>query len=471
MFPIYVYEEGTELPDDGTYFVVAANGMFMHKDVGIVKALVRFDADKVPGMSNFEPPKRQAVPVYVWDGESELPAGEDYFLIAKNGVFDHRDHKVKTFQRADYSDVPNLGTLKTHCRFELPKIPTEIIWRSLLFFRRVWYTRHAEAAVILFWNAEKKEYFLHAPRQQVSGGGVSYGTLRRSVPDPEEAKYVSEMSQKGYKRIGTIHSHCNFNAYHSSVDTGDEAEWPDGVHITIGHVDGKAFSLVTSLVVNNNRFQVDPLTLVLGLKRKIPKKNRMGFQAHSDEFFDVLLTDEERETLIGLYQEQIETEWLPRVGDSVVVNTTGNKDWHKNTKWGQQDDEPSTHVSACVQPNLFPVTPPDAAPASAAEAVQPISGNMQQLQEAMGVVPVELPDSEVAEIVELSPTNYLKKVRSHALALKNRPDLPPERKGLLLATLQAFFRKPDVSVEDIDMAAELNPDNAVVYAAKGYAVQ
>ncbi len=478
LLPIYVYEEGSELPDVGTYFVVAANGMFMHKDVGTVKALVRFDLEKVPLLQDFVPPKPKSVPVYIFDADcGDLPEDEEYFVVAKNGVMRHTSHQAaKDFIRANFGDIPNLGHLQTKVRFELPKIPVEIMWRCLLFFRRVWYVHHAEAAVILFYNKEKQEYFLHAPRQQVAGGGVDYGTLGRGVPDPAEVRYVSEMRQKGFSRVGTIHSHCNFNAYHSPVDTGDEAEWPDGVHITIGHVDNaKAFSLMSSLVVNNNRFLVDPTSIINGLKEKRAKKV-MGFAAvHGDNFYDVTLTTDEREALIGLYQHEIEEEWLPKVEQR---NFNTNANWYQNTAYGRKN-QPETHVSACVAPAVALPTPTG----GVADVVEAMTqhGVVQATTENPPVVEAtdaEVPRPEVEEIVGEEPAKtieegrFLRKVRSHALALRTHGDtIPEDRKTKLTSTLQHFFRRSDITDADIKLAAQVNPKYPAYYEKKGYAIQ
>ena len=41
--PIYIAEREKELPKDGTYYVIAENETFLHKDTGIIKALIKVD--------------------------------------------------------------------------------------------------------------------------------------------------------------------------------------------------------------------------------------------------------------------------------------------------------------------------------------------------------------------------------------------------------------------------------------------
>ncbi len=40
MFPVYTYQEGMELPEEGNYYLVSGNGLWLHKDTGIVKAFI-----------------------------------------------------------------------------------------------------------------------------------------------------------------------------------------------------------------------------------------------------------------------------------------------------------------------------------------------------------------------------------------------------------------------------------------------
>ena len=77
LFPIYCYEEGDELPEKGNYYVIGKNGIFLHKDTGIVRALVKVDRIPDPGRSRYahfdesaEDSARDSVP-----GPGVLPPG------------------------------------------------------------------------------------------------------------------------------------------------------------------------------------------------------------------------------------------------------------------------------------------------------------------------------------------------------------------------------------------------------------
>jgi len=42
-FPVYVYYKDMKLPDGGNYFVIAGNGCWMHKDTGLCKCFIPVD--------------------------------------------------------------------------------------------------------------------------------------------------------------------------------------------------------------------------------------------------------------------------------------------------------------------------------------------------------------------------------------------------------------------------------------------
>lgn len=125
VFPILVYREGLELPKEGTYFLVAGNGCWLHKDTGIVKAFV---------------------PV---ENISALP----------------------DFQAESY----------VQCR--LPKLPAKLVWQIKSLFKKVVGAYGSEAATSLYFNKETGEFRVHVPQQQVSHGGVNYRRTGHSHED------------------------------------------------------------------------------------------------------------------------------------------------------------------------------------------------------------------------------------------------------------------------------------------------
>lgn len=260
--PVYLYEDGAELPTEGNYYLIAANGIFYHKNCGIVNGLVK--VDKIPFLKSAEP-------------------------------------KVD---------------------LKLPKLPASIIARCLRFFRKVYDVYSSEAAVLLYYNTEKDHYYLHCPLQEVSFASVSYAPKKKGREQTNEVEFATSMRKMGYAKVGTIHSHCDFGAFHSGVDISDESYF-DGIHVTIGDVKKVYFSVSASLVVNNNRFAVDPSEVILGLEPKsLPSSSRwMNYRSPGD-WYDIVLTEEDEEVM-----ESEEDDWMDNV---VQKRYTFTQNWFGN---------------------------------------------------------------------------------------------------------------------------------------------
>lgn len=194
MFPVLIYEEGIDLPVEGTYFLVSGNGLWMHKDTGIVRAFVPVD---------------------------NISILEDFDAEASVGC-------------------------------SLPKLDAKYVWQIKKFFQEVVHRHRSEANVLLFYSKERDDYLLQVPNQAVSHAGVHY--LRST--SPVDASYL---------RVGTIHSHCDFGAFHSGTDVGDEEDF-DGIHCTFGHNDRDDFTISASVVVNGHRLKVSPEQFLEGIE-------------------------------------------------------------------------------------------------------------------------------------------------------------------------------------------------------------
>lgn len=206
MFPVYIYEKDKKLPETGTYFVVAGNGLWIHKDMPVYQGFVKVN---------------------------------------------------------NISCLDDLNT-EDYLKCKLPRIPFVLVWKIKQFFKEVIKKHHAESCTVLFYNFEKNHWIVHIPVQTVSHGGVQY--LR------EGASSLSNMD--GYLPVGTIHSHCDFQAFHSNTDQDDENTF-DGFHGTFGHNDKDVFSITTSFVINGTRFKLNPLDFLEGINQN----------AHGKEFY------------------------------------------------------------------------------------------------------------------------------------------------------------------------------------------
>jgi hypothetical protein len=238
MYPVIVYEEGTVLPTEGTYYIVAGNGTFLQKNTGIVSCLTQV---------------------------KDIP-----FL----------------------ADVKNIANL----RFNLPKVPAHLTWGIKELFKRVVKNYYSEANTMLYYNKATKEFQVRVPKQTVTHGGVEYDSLRTDIeenPDP------------AFLLVGTIHSHCDFAAFHSGTDVNDEADF-DGLHVTFGHNHENVFTISACIVVNGKRQQVTPEDYLEGIA---PVGDR--------GYYCLLGTPE--------YDETQQTEWMSNI-QSLTQAISGNED-------------------------------------------------------------------------------------------------------------------------------------------------
>jgi hypothetical protein len=173
-------------------------------------------------------------------GLDDLPdAPSPYYFGAKDGLFLHRRMMlgrgaVKMQYWPDQFD--KFGADKGVFDFDAPIIPGALMSQVVDFFRRTYRARHAEAAVLLTFNEETKEWGVYIPTQLVSHSGVNY------VYDPTTIKRPRYV-------VGSIHSHCDFSPFHSGTDTGDADNF-DGLHMTIGYIEREKPGIVAMMAMN-----------------------------------------------------------------------------------------------------------------------------------------------------------------------------------------------------------------------------
>ena len=191
------------------------------------------------------------------DGTDNLPdAATPYYVLAKDGLFLHKKTQIGSVLVKE-TTIPKhitLGTIgHTTGLFTWigPKIPATIISQALDLFRRTYEKHHAEAEVLLTMHNETGAIRIFVPYQRVSGGGV------KSVFEPTHI-------DTNYTVIGTIHSHCMMNAFHSGTDSHDASDM-DGVHFTIGKVMNDPPEIVAMVAMNGTEFHYKDPTIIADL--------------------------------------------------------------------------------------------------------------------------------------------------------------------------------------------------------------
>lgn len=164
-----------------------------------------------------------------------------YFAVANEGIFLCRDTAIgQVYLPQKTNRLGKMGYKDGVFHWDAPKIPASIISQAHDFFKRIYMKHHTEAEVIITYHTEKKEFRLFVPRQRVSHTGV------KSIYDQSHI-------QKGWLVVGTLHSHCDFGAFHSGTDSGDASDM-DGVHFTIGQVLHSPPQIVAMVVMNGIEF-------------------------------------------------------------------------------------------------------------------------------------------------------------------------------------------------------------------------
>lgn len=171
-----------------------------------------------------------------WEGVPDVET--PFYFGAKDGLFAHRRllfgrGAVKVNFWPD--NFPEFGS-QGKFDWRAPAIPARIMSQVVDFFRRIYVAQKTECMVLLTMNLKTKEWDVFIPTQLVSHGGINY------VYDPSHIR-------RGYIVVGSIHSHCDFNPFHSGTDTGDAADF-DGFHATIGFVMKDVPGIVAMVAMN-----------------------------------------------------------------------------------------------------------------------------------------------------------------------------------------------------------------------------
>lgn len=174
------------------------------------------------------------------------PVNGPYFIALKDGY-----HMVKSTHwgkvMVPVKEVPDLPEYKAASILWYPeqRIPQELIAQVWGFFLQVFKDIQSEAMVYL--THKDGQYRVFVPPQKVTKVAVNATFDAANVGD--------------WQVVGTIHSHCDFSAYHSSTDQHD-ADGMDGLHITIGNVNSYTPSVALMISVNKVKWNMKPEDII-----------------------------------------------------------------------------------------------------------------------------------------------------------------------------------------------------------------
>lgn len=107
-------------------------------------------------------------PIYLMD-KKKLEINDDiYYLVAKNGIFVKK--KLGLIESlTPVEGIPFLaGTAVSYAKMTIPKIPRDIFCKVLSFFRKVYSLYQSECEVFLLYKSSKRKFKIRVPYQKVS---------------------------------------------------------------------------------------------------------------------------------------------------------------------------------------------------------------------------------------------------------------------------------------------------------------
>lgn len=251
------------------------------------------------------------VPYYVIDSES--------LYIRKNTAVGVVTIKTKEFPK----NLSKADIKSATLALNMTPIPRSIIEQSWGFFRHVFEKREAEAEVLLLFNDKTKQYRLFCPHQSTSYGGVD------SLYDPADIP-------QGFVVMGSLHSHCDFEAFHSNTDTSDASDF-NGVHFTLGKVDSKQPEIASMIMINKIMWEYDYSKLTT-----IREDARLRPRAFPMEWMSMFGSKQEivNRPFKSLTDEAL-TEWLDTVKFNAKWNTKKKSSYPVTsyTSWDKDYDD------------------------------------------------------------------------------------------------------------------------------------
>jgi hypothetical protein len=204
------------------------------------------------------------LPIYVKNRDFREPRDPVYLLVAGNGTFLVK--KMGLYSASVRPDGSVLGLLNhtEDLTREFGRVPYSLMCRVLGFFRAAFCQHGGEAIVFLYYSKDTRSFCIKVPPQQIYSSAAT-----GSKDSTSHVVYESCERPPQYVKLGTVHSHAGFPAFHSFIDDRDE-EHEDGLHITIGEVDRARPDVSVSFVVNGRRFMLHPDDVLAGHERYAP---------------------------------------------------------------------------------------------------------------------------------------------------------------------------------------------------------
>lgn len=175
--------------------------------------------------------------------------------------------KMNKNQVGDTKEVPGL----LHCKIEYevksakgkldyvgPRFSRQMWHEVTSFFRWTFKEMQSESQVRLYVNAKLGRWAAWAFPQEARTGLSAHELPQAEPPEMALERFASWGSEPSddWVYFGTAHHHCSAGAFQSGTD--EQNEWnQDGLHLTVGLMDGERHELHARFYVSGNCFEPD----------------------------------------------------------------------------------------------------------------------------------------------------------------------------------------------------------------------
>jgi hypothetical protein len=139
--------------------------------------------------------------VFVADGTQEPPSDDVFYVVAGNGIFIRKKLGILD-ALVPAKAIPHLNHVKPYAVLDIPKIPADDFAKIVSFFRKVYDEYKSEAIGLLHYSEKKRDFKVQIPFQEVTGGSVDY---KRTSPWQSQG-YILMCTIHSHAGFGAFHS-------------------------------------------------------------------------------------------------------------------------------------------------------------------------------------------------------------------------------------------------------------------------
>jgi len=111
--------------------------------------------------------------IHVNDGINEMPTDDICYIIAKEGIFLKKKMGIMD-SIAPVDNISILESVSASAQMHILPIPATMFAKVIDFFGQVYDKYRGECIVLLFYNEETQKYKIIPPQQKVSAGSLEY---------------------------------------------------------------------------------------------------------------------------------------------------------------------------------------------------------------------------------------------------------------------------------------------------------